>query len=160
MEHDPCLLLGDFNASIEGGRTKYARTGRDNPTTIADASFTTFVETTKGTILPPVQVSWRNPFREARGQGAKLDFTIIYNFEEEKVEGLEKLSLSKDIMLTVVNEGPWRQTIESHLVREKQLLEDITTKQIRANTGKEIQHTPRDFMKEKGPDKYSKEENT
>ncbi len=56
-EHDPCILLGDFNASIEGGRTNYARPGRKNSTTIADATFDSFVETTKGTNLPPGQAS-------------------------------------------------------------------------------------------------------
>ena len=48
----------------------------------------------------------------------------------------EEISFAKDMMLVEVNAGPWRQTVESHLVWKKQLLEDITTKQIHANLGK------------------------
>ncbi len=37
--NDPCILLGDFNASIQGGRTNYAPPKDNNPTTIADQTF-------------------------------------------------------------------------------------------------------------------------
>ena len=72
----------------------------------------------------------------------------------------EELCLPNHMILAAVNEDPWIQTVESHLVWKKQLLEDITTKQIDANIGKEIQRTQRDFVKEQGPAKYSKEEST
>ena len=45
----------------------------------------------------------------------------------------EELPLPEDLMLETVRVGPWRQTVESHLMWKKQLLEDITTKQIREN---------------------------
>ncbi len=54
---DPCILLGDVNASILGGRTNYASPSDDNPTTIADRTFANFVETTQGRIFPPNQDS-------------------------------------------------------------------------------------------------------
>ncbi len=78
-ETDPCILVGDFNASIKGGRYRYVKSSTENPTTVADMTFTEFVEKTGDTILPPVQVSWKNPFRGARGQETKLDFAVIYN---------------------------------------------------------------------------------
>ena len=86
-ETDPCILLGDFNASITGGRWGYARGNKDNPISAADAAFAEFVEQSGGTIMPPDQDTWRNPYRGARGQEAKLDFAITYNIEEEMVEG-------------------------------------------------------------------------
>ena len=86
VEHDPCILVGDFNASIEGGRTNYAQPTLSNTTTMADAALADFVEKTKGKILPPAQASWRNPFGGIRSREAKLDSPIIYNFEEAEVE--------------------------------------------------------------------------
>ncbi len=86
-EHDPCILVGDFNASIEEGRTNYAQPNPLNTTTMADEAFTDFVEKTKGKIVPPSQDSWRNPFGRIRSREAKLDFAITYNFEEAEVEG-------------------------------------------------------------------------
>ena len=51
MTTDPCMLFGDFNASIQGGRINYAPAHANNPTTIADQSFAEFVEVTKGTSI-------------------------------------------------------------------------------------------------------------
>ena len=86
-EHDPCILVGDFNVSIKEGRTNYAQPNPSNITTMADATFAEFVEKTKGKIRPPSQASWRNPFGGIRSREAKLDFAITYNFEEAEVEG-------------------------------------------------------------------------
>ena len=87
-EYDPCILVGDFNASIAGGRTNYGQPTSSNTTTMADAALADFVEKTKGKILPPAQDSWRNPFgMHTETREAKLDFAIIYNFEEAEVEG-------------------------------------------------------------------------
>jgi len=86
-EHDPCILVGDFNAIIKDGRTNYAPPHPQNITTIADEALAEFVEKTNGKIIPPAQVSWRNPFGGIRSREAKLDFAIIYNLEEAVVEG-------------------------------------------------------------------------
>jgi hypothetical protein len=85
-EHDPCILVGDFNSIIEGGRTNYAQPNPSNTTTMADATFADFVEKTKGKILPPVQDSWRNPFGGIRNRESKLDFAVTYNFEEAETK--------------------------------------------------------------------------
>ena len=82
----PCILLGDFNASMKGGRYRYAKSSSEDPTTSADMTFTEFVEKTGGIVLPPIQVSWKNPFRGTRGQETRLDFAVIYNLQEEMVE--------------------------------------------------------------------------
>ena len=87
MIKDPCILFGDFNASIQGGRLNYVPAHVNNPTTIVDQAFTEFVEVTKGTIIPPAQVTWKNPFDGIKGQEAKLDFGIVYNLQEKIVEG-------------------------------------------------------------------------
>ena len=79
MITDPCMFFGDFNASIHGGRLNYDPSHVNNPTTIADQAFTEFVEVTEGTLIPPAQSTWKNPFGGAKGQEAKLDFGIIYN---------------------------------------------------------------------------------
>ena len=79
--------MGDVNASIPGGRTNYAPPSDGNPTTITDRTFANFVETTKGTIFPPVQVSWKKPFGGTKGKKAKLDFAVVYNLEEEVTDG-------------------------------------------------------------------------
>jgi hypothetical protein len=84
---DPCILLGDVNASIPGGRTKYAPPSDDNPTTIADQTFANFVETTKGTIVPPAQGSWEKPFDGIKGKEAKFDFAVVYNLDEDVTDG-------------------------------------------------------------------------
>jgi hypothetical protein len=86
-EHNPCILVGDFNASIKEGRTNYAQPNPLNTTTMADEAFADFVEKTKGKIVPPAQASWRNPFGGIRSREAKLDFAITYNFEEAEAEG-------------------------------------------------------------------------
>ena len=74
----PCMLFGDLNASTQGGRLNYAPAHANNPTTIADQAFAEFVEVTKGTIIPSAQTTWKNPFGGIKGQGAKLDFGIVY----------------------------------------------------------------------------------
>ena len=79
MITDPCMLFGDFNANIQGGRLNYAPAHANTPTTITDQDFTEFVEVTKGTLIPPAQVTWKNPFGGVKGQEAKLDFGIVCN---------------------------------------------------------------------------------
>ena len=86
MITDPIMLFGDFNASIQGGRLNYAPAHANNPTTIADQAFTEFVEVTKGTLIPPFHVTWKNPFGGVKGQEAKLDFGIVCNMQDETVE--------------------------------------------------------------------------
>jgi hypothetical protein len=54
----------------------------------------------------------------------------------------KELSLSKDMMLVVVN-----QTVESPWKKEVQVMEDITTKQFKENIWKDVQRTQRDFAK-------------
>jgi hypothetical protein len=85
-EHDPGILVGDFNTRIKEGRTNYDQPNPSNTTTMTDATFTDFVEKKKGKIRPPVHDSWRNPFGGIRNREAKLDFAITYNFEEGEVE--------------------------------------------------------------------------
>jgi hypothetical protein len=53
---------------------------------MSDATITDFVEKTKDKILPPAQVSWRNPFGGIRRRESKLDFAVTYIFEEEEIE--------------------------------------------------------------------------
>ncbi len=310
-EHDPCILVGDFNTNIEGGRTNYAQPIPSNTTTMADATFADFVEKTKGKILSPSQVSWRNSFGGIRNREAKLDFAVTYNFEEAETKGYvdwismlhdharvgfaigdslwevvqytprptpkpdnprngkrlkitqmlpvvkevneecasmaeglledpdvssrqgvvslltahqeafrkrlkvqstknavlklpihhnaeqreltlhigslqcaldkptlphklslvareifhimdigEEPSLPEDLMLETVRTGPWRQTVESHLTWKKQLLEDITTKQLRANRWKDIKRTEQELKEANGPANYAAENNT
>jgi hypothetical protein len=84
---DPCILLGDVNVSILGGRTNYASPSDDNPTTIADRTFANFVETTQGRIFRPNQTSWKKTFGGIKGKKAKLDFAVVYNLDEEVSEG-------------------------------------------------------------------------
>ncbi len=84
---DPYILLGDVNASILGGRTNYTPPSDDNPTTIADQTFSNFVETTQCRIFPPNQDSWQNPFGDIKGKKSKLDFPVVYNLDEEVSEG-------------------------------------------------------------------------
>jgi hypothetical protein len=85
-EHDPVILVGDFDTSIKEGRTNYDQPNPSNTTTMVDATFADFVEKTKGKIRPPAQASCRNSFGGIRSREPKLDFTITYNFEEAEVE--------------------------------------------------------------------------
>ena len=97
MITNPCMLFGDLNAIIQGGRLDYAPVHVKNPTTITDQVFTEFVEVTKGTLVPTTQVTWKNPFGGIKGQEAKLDFGIVYNLQEEIVEStVEWISPSHD----------------------------------------------------------------
>ncbi len=59
----------------------------DNPTTIADRTFTNFVETTQGRIFPPDQDSWKKTFGGIKGKKARLDFAVVYNLDEEVSKG-------------------------------------------------------------------------
>ena len=72
----------------------------------------------------------------------------------------EEPPLPEDLMLEAVRAGPWRQTVESHLTWKKQLLEDITTKQLRANRWKDIKQAEREFQEANGPANYAAENNT
>jgi hypothetical protein len=72
----------------------------------------------------------------------------------------EEPPLPKDLMLETVRTGPWRQTVESHLTWKKQLLEDITTKQLRANRWKNIKQAEREFKEANDPANYVVENNT
>jgi hypothetical protein len=72
----------------------------------------------------------------------------------------EELPLPEDLILEAVRTGPWRQTVESHLTWKKQLLEDITTKQLRANRWKDIQQVEREFTEANDPANYAVENNT
>ena len=89
MIKDPCMLFGDFNDSIQGGRLNYAPAHENNPTTIADQAFTEFVEVTEGTIIPPTQDTWKNPFGGIKDQETKIDFGIVNDLQEKIVEGDE-----------------------------------------------------------------------
>ncbi len=80
------MLLGDFNANIQGGRLNYDPAHANTPTTITDQDFTEFVEVTKGTLIPPAQVTWKNPLGGVKGQEDKLDFGIVCNMQEQTVE--------------------------------------------------------------------------
>ncbi len=80
------MFFGDFNASTYGGRINYAPAHANNPTTIADQAFAEFVEATKGTIIHPARSTWKNPFGGLHSKEAKLDFGIVYNFQEELAE--------------------------------------------------------------------------
>ena len=51
------MIVGDLNASIQGGRLNYAPAHANNPTTIEDQACTEFVEVTKGTLIPPTQTT-------------------------------------------------------------------------------------------------------
>ena len=86
-EHDPCILVGDFNASIKDGRVNYAPPQPQNFTTMADEAFVEFVGKTNGKIVPPAQVSWRNPFGGIRSREAKLDFAITYTKNKKFMAG-------------------------------------------------------------------------
>ncbi len=55
-----------------GGSLNYVPDHTNNPTTITDQVFSEFVEVTKGTIIPPAQVTWKNPFGGIKSQEAKL----------------------------------------------------------------------------------------
>jgi hypothetical protein len=54
-EHESCILVGDFNASIKDGRANYAPPHPQNFTTIGDEAFADFVGKTNGTLVPPGQ---------------------------------------------------------------------------------------------------------
>jgi hypothetical protein len=72
----------------------------------------------------------------------------------------EEPSLPEDLMLEAVRTGPWRQAVESHLTWKKKLLEDITTKQLRANRWKDIKRTEQEFKEANDPATYAVENST
>ncbi len=65
-----------------------------------------------------------------------------------------------DLMLETVRTGPCRQTVESHLTWKRQLLKDITTKQLRANRWKEVKRAEQEFKETNGPANYAAENST
>jgi hypothetical protein len=67
----------------------------------------------------------------------------------------EELPIPDDLMFETVKGDLWRQTVESHLSWKKQLLEDITTKQIRANRWKDIQQAEKEFKEANGPANFA-----
>ncbi len=69
----------------------------------------------------------------------------------------EETPLPEDLTLEAVRTGPWRQTVESHLTWKKQLLEDITTKQLRANRWKDVKRAEQEFKGANGPANYAAE---
>ena len=67
----------------------------------------------------------------------------------------EELPLPEDLILEAVRGDLWRQTVESHISWKKQLLEDITMKQIRANRWKDIRRAEQEFKEANGPANYA-----
>ena len=67
----------------------------------------------------------------------------------------EELPIPDDLMFETVKGDLWRQTVESHLSWKKQLLEDITTKQIRANRWKDIKQAEKEFKEANGPANFA-----
>jgi hypothetical protein len=88
----------------------------------------------------------------------KLSLVVRESFHIMDIS--EELPLSEDLMLEEVRVGPWSQTVESHLTWKKQLLEDITTKQIRANRWKDTQRVEQEFRDANGPVNYTLENST
>jgi hypothetical protein len=74
----------------------------------------------------------------------------------------DELMLSREIMQTVVRDrsSPWKRAVETLLTRKKQLLEDITKKQILTNRWKLEERERQDFEKALGWSKFSKEDTT
>jgi hypothetical protein len=74
----------------------------------------------------------------------------------------DELMLSREIMQTVVRDrsSPWRRAVETLLTRKKQLLEDITKKQILTNRWKLEERERQEFEKALGWSKFSKEDTT
>jgi hypothetical protein len=63
-------------------------------------------------------------------------------------------------MLEAVKTGPWRQTVESCLSWKKQVLEDITTKQLRANKWKDVKRAEQEFKEANGQANFAAENGT
>jgi hypothetical protein len=74
---------------------------------------------------------------DKRSLSARENFHIMDIGEEPPVPD--------DLMLETVRTGPWRQTVESHLTWKNQLLEDITTKQLRTNRWKDVKRVEQEF---------------
>jgi hypothetical protein len=70
--------------------------------------------------------------------------------------------LEREIMQTVVRDrsSPWKRAVETLLARKKQLLEDITKKQILTNRWKLEERERQEFEKALGWSKFSKEDTT
>ena len=60
-------------------------------------------------------------------------------------------------MLTSVKEGPWKETIQRHIEWKKQLLVDLTTKQINTNLGRMIKQEEQEYFKVLGRNRFSRE---
>jgi hypothetical protein len=72
----------------------------------------------------------------------------------------EELPIPEDLILEAVRTGPWWQTVESHLSWKKQVLEDITTKQLRANRWKDIKRAEQEFTEVNGQANYAEGKST
>ena len=68
--------------------------------------------------------------------------------------------IPEDLMLKAVRTGPWRQAVESHLAWKKQVLEDITTKQLRANRRKDVKRAEQEFKEANGQTNFAAENST
>jgi len=68
--------------------------------------------------------------------------------------------IPEDLMLEAVKAGPWRQTIESCLAWKKQVLEDITTKQLRTNRWKDTKRAEQEFKEANGQANFGAETST
>jgi hypothetical protein len=88
----------------------------------------------------------------------KLSLTTRENFHIMDVG--EEPPVPEELMLEAVRVGPWRQTVESHLMWKKQLLEDITTKQLRDNRWKDVKRVEQEFKEANGPANYAAENST
>ena len=72
----------------------------------------------------------------------------------------EDRPIPEDLMLEAVKTGPWRQTVESCLSWKKQVLEDITTKQLRANKWKDVKRAEQEFKEANGQTNFAAENGT
>ena len=72
----------------------------------------------------------------------------------------DELMLSREIMQTVVRDrsSPWKTAVETLLTSKKQLLEDITKKQILTNRWTLEEREHQEFEKTLGWPKFSKED--
>ena len=111
-------------------------------------------------LLKKSQVAFRAHLSSRTIQGAVIKLPSHCNASEENFHILdirEELALSKETMLTLVKEGPWKETIQRHIEWKKQLLEDLTTKQINANLGRMINQEEQEYFKVLGRNRFSRE---
>jgi hypothetical protein len=72
----------------------------------------------------------------------------------------EDRPIPEDLLLEAVKTGPGRQTVESCLTWKKQVLEDITTKQLRANRWKDDKRAEQEFKEVNGQSNFAAENST